>query len=1074
MSAAIYLAPTAGGKTAWVVDAVRRAATGLRRTPLIVVATPLQAVALRRRLARAGGALGVRIQTFDDLYTLLLQQARVTFTEVDEPVRYRLLRTALDDLHAAGELNFYRNLVARPGFIAAMEALIGQLKGAGIRPAQLQAALAEQSAAPRLLELGAIYTRYQALLDANNWTDRPGVAALALAALQGPTLPPAWGPVFFDGFDSFTVVQRAVIRALAQQLDQVVVLLTGTADKSEPSPYALFEETAAILARELEVPLSPLPQGTAAAPEHSLRPLADSLFRPQRLAAASVAPVTLLAAADRGGEVRAALRWLKQRIVVDGLPPGELVLLARSVEAYRDLVGQIAAEFGLPVYTGGHLPLAANPAISSLLNLLHLFLPIPEQSQPVLLRRGVVEAWRSPYFDWAAGEGSPGISAGDAELLDALARRFVVIRGLDQWREAFALAEAAAPAEASAPSDSDEEATAGAVPVCRRLCAQFERFVACLAPPPEAARLHDFVSWLEDLVGADPLQNPQAEPEAPGAPPAGGPVTLDMVACIRRGEANLQARDIAALRRFKDVLRGLVWAEEAVGQAQGRTRRDAFVDYRGFLAELVGAIAAAGYEPMGDRGSAILFTELHDARGVSFAAAAILGMAEGELPRRRSEDPFLRNADRRRLRSQGLPLEDSTRSFEREAFYTSVARGRNQLLLCRPRMAENGAPWEPSPYWEEVTRLLHSEETLVPGEYRPPLAEAASLPEAVESSLRHPAAAAWVATYRPEVSAAVGHAAMLLAARTAHRGRTEPSIFDGFFGHDLAAREQATVRLRRWSPSGLERYRACPYWFYLAHVLQLEARAEPEEGANVAQAGNVYHRIFEQVYQAAADPTNLDALLAALPGVAKAVLDAAPREEGFRVTAWWLQTRREIEEQVAASLAALAEYDGTPIAFEQRFGRELPLTIAAGDDAFVVSGVIDRIDRRPDGTLRIVDYKTGVSDYNSAKALVQGKRLQLALYALAAEEALRLGKVSDGFYWFAHKATSSWTLAEFADGDTGAHGPAGAIELARRHAIEAVAGARRGEFAPQTPAGGCPDYCTAATFCWRFRPKFTG
>ena len=62
---------------------------------------------------------------------------------------------------------------------------------------------------------------------------------------------PAGGPVYFDGFDSFTVVQRRVIAALAAQVDTVAVLLTGTADPAVSSPYALFAETADLLRQEL-------------------------------------------------------------------------------------------------------------------------------------------------------------------------------------------------------------------------------------------------------------------------------------------------------------------------------------------------------------------------------------------------------------------------------------------------------------------------------------------------------------------------------------------------------------------------------------------------------------------------------------------------------------------------------------------------------------------------------------------------------------------------------------------------------------------------------------------------------
>ena len=1075
MSAQIYAAPTAAGKTAWIIEQVRGAAKGLRRTPYVVVATPLQAAALRRRLAAAGGALGVRIVTFDGLYAALLQHANAAYTELEEPLRYRLLRTVLDELVTGGSLTFYRNLVARPGFISAMEALIGELKGAGIAPAQLEQALADLGSGTRLAELGAVYARYDALLAANNWTDRPGVARVALDALrQGAVhFPVGWGPLYFDGFDSFTVVQRRAIGALAEQVDTVTVLLTGTTAPGLTSPYALFAETATLLGQELGVKVVSLPQQALPAGQSALRPLADRLFMPPASADGPLAaPVTLLAAADRAGEVRAALRWLKQRIVLEGVPPDDLLLLARDVNAYRDLVAQTAAEFGMVVFSAGHLPLAGNPAIAALLALLKLLLPDEKTGQQVLPRRGVVDAWRSPYFDWHSA-GGPAIGREPAEALDALAREYVVMRGLDQWRAAFAIAEAKAAARVM---PAAEDPPASAAVDLEALAAQFERFVACLALPAGAVRLRDFACWLEDLIGPDIAfqEDPVASGDLAGEAD-GESFTLGVAACIRRSDAALQARDIAALRSLKDVLRSLVAAETAVQSAQGRMGTDAPVGYGRFLSELLGAVAAASYEPLADHTHAILFTDPHSARGVSYHAVAMLGLAEGELPRRRSEDPFLRNADRRALRALDLPLEDSTRSFDRESFYTSVARARTQLLLCRPRMAENGAPWEPSPYWQAVESLLGIQATMVPGEYRPCLPEVASLPELVESALRRPEVATWQLMHYPAIGTQLDHAAALIAARSALRQRRTPSTFDGYLGDSPQLRGGIAARLEHWSPSRLERYRACPYWFYLAHVLQLEQRAEPEEGANFAQAGNIYHRIFEQVYRTARDPADLDAVLAVLPDVAKAVLDAAPEQEGFRVTAWWAQTRAEIEANVHASLAALAAYDGTPAAFELRFGRQAPLQIVAGATAFTVSGVIDRVDRRADGTLRIVDYKTGVSDYDSPKALVEGRRLQLVLYALAAEQALQLGQVSDGFYWFAHKArSSSWSLAEFEDPATGAVGPAAAMELALSHAAAAVDGARRGEFAPQPPDLGCPDYCAAAAFCWHYRPKFTG
>lgn len=68
---------------------------------------------------------------------------------------------------------------------------------------------------------------------------------------------------------------------------------------------------------------------------------------------------------------------------------------------------------------------------------------------------------------------------------------------------------------------------------------------------------------------------------------------------------------------------------------------------------------------------------------------------------------------------------------------------------------------------------------------------------------------------------------------------------------------------------------------------------------------------------------------------------------------------------------------------------EKPFTLKT-DKGLVVSGRIDRIDSQPDGTVRVIDYKTGrVKDQRTVD-----KDLQLSIYALACEEIFKL-KVSE-------------------------------------------------------------------------------
>jgi RecB family exonuclease/superfamily I DNA/RNA helicase len=1069
MSIQLWSAPAAATKSAWAIDRVRAAAAA-GQTPLVVTATPRQAQHLRRRLAQAGGALGVHFLTFDELYAAILNLTSAAHTELHAAARHRLLRVAVDDLAAAGTLPFYAALVARPGFIAALEGLTFELKGANLRPEDFNTALTQNAAPPRLTELAAIFARYEELLAANGWTDRAGLGRLALAALHRETPALPWSPVIFDGFDSFTAVQRAVIAALATHISDISVLLTRPANDEAAALHRLFAETAAQLSARLAVAVQPLPeqqnltqrreareeQLRAFASSREIALLAEQLFTNAPDGIAAGADVTLLAAADRAGEVRAALRWLKARILADGCAPGDLALIARSLTPYRDLIAQTAAEFGLPVHFASQLPLRANPAVAALLDLLALFRPDPATGQPLLPRRPLVETWRSPYFAWRSG---PELAPDDADLLDRVARRFVVLRGFDQWREALRLhASAPAPATADEGETGAADATRGAL-----LATRFARFVELLTPPAVAATLREFVAWLEDLIGSDAVASDAVASDAPShddAPPA---FSLELPAQMQRGDPNLARRDVAALRAFKEVLRGLVWAEAALVTAQGAAHA---VDYARFLDELTAAVGAAVYTPLAGQTEAILAADLLDVRGVGFRAVAMLGLAEGEIPQRRREDPFLRDQDRAALRAQGLPLDASTRSFEREYFYQAVTRAQEQLLLTRPRLAEGGAAWEPSPYWLEVARLTGATEVTVSGEVGPALAQVASLAEALERAARTPDAAAWFARHDPARWEHILAGAAIV--RTRRTRRAAPSPFDGDLGAEIFDRAALHERLRRWSPSRLESYRTCPQFFYLTHVLKLEVRGEPAEGADNRQLGNIYHRIFETVYRAAGLAADVETLLAALPAVAAAVLDDAPAREGFRVTALWQQQSAAIEADVARSLAELG---GTPVALEAHFRGDRALTLTLDGEPYTISGVVDRIDRLADGSLRVIDYKLGVSDYDKSSALAEGKRLQLPLYALAAAR-LGHGVVSDGVYWFVTQARASkWSLSRFEDPATGAVGAAAAIELAVAHAHAAVQGAWQGHFQPTPPASGCPDYCPAASFCWRYRPK---
>jgi ATP-dependent helicase/DNAse subunit B len=1020
--------------------------------------------------------MGVRVMTFDRLYAECLNAAGEAYTELSEPVQYRLIRSILDEV----PLEHYQPLIPYPGFVQSLQGLFAELKAARVHPEAFARAVQGLGDESRLSELAQLYAAYQQHLQQQGWADRAGLGWLAVEALEDTLRAPAvgrdWPLLVVDGFGSFTPIQVALLKTLSGRVGRLTITLTGTRPGPQrPLVHTRFERTRVMLEGALGITAQPLPaQQVDRSP--LLAHLEAGLFRsgePATDERGSAAPgnsaVELIEAPDRASEVRAALRWIKARVVQDGMPLASVALLARDITPYYAFIVQTADEFGLPVRLVDGLPLRSNPAIAALLDLLSLMLPCSEDNaEPALPRRQVVEAWRSPYFNWFARPDEEtaepiGIVAGDADALDLAARWGKVIQGQSQWDQVLSQL-SAHPVDAAAGDRGDDEERGippgiPLGPAARVLGAKFERFVRRLTPAAGQQSYNDWIRWIEGLIGPDPTL------QAARYPLPEEPTALQVVARARENEDSAE-RDAAALEAFKDVLRGLVWAEDALPGALP-------VNYVQFLEELAGAVEATQYRlPIHPAREELLVADVIQARGLPFRAVAVLGLAEGEFPATVREDPFLRDTDRKAMRDAfDLQLESSAESAEIEFFYETITRPSQRLLLTRPRLADNGAQWQASPYWEEVCRLTDQKPRKLTSELVLSPAAAASWPELMESIAAHPDLAVyhWVQQTQPERIAALERTVHALKMR---RGR-EASELDGELSvlADTFARRFRTGHV--WSATRLETYRSCPFGFFVGKVLYLERWPEPVKGLDARQLGSIYHRILEKVYQKVTDRGDVQQLLEALPAVGNAVLDAAPQQDGFRESAWWDQTREEILENVRRSLQALADQaEGyTPYGWELRLGFEDQTTFmpGRGNDRFRLHGYIDRVDCDGQGQLRVIDYKTGSPSAYSNRAVAEGKKLQLPLYALAARDALGLGKPADGFYWHVqHAEPSSFTLRTFEGG------PGGAMSTAIEKALEAVHGARGGHFVPRPPDEGCPDYCPAASFCWHLRPVIRG
>jgi len=1039
MTTHLVLSPGSTGKTQAVIHRILNLRQRQPLAPIwVIVPGQPQARNFKQRLSQAGGALNVRVGTFYAFYGEILAQAGTPLPRLTDPVQYRLLRQIIERRVDDGTLRHYAALRDKPGLVSVMRNLIEELKRARIDPEAL-ARCEYVAQRPRLSELAAIYADYQRWLQDNGWADVEGEGWLAALALENdPALCRDVPLLIVDGFDEFNPTQLAVLRALSERVLDTVITLTGALDSARVA-HRRFQRARAALTQWIVVEPEALPPS-----DHDPRPpvlqhLAAALFEANQPRRPADDVIELIEASDRAEEVRAALRWLKARIVRDGYRPAEVAVIARNLAEYRSFLIEVAAEFGLPLRLEGGERVTSNPAIAALLSVLAL--PVNDWRY-----RAVIEAWRSPYFDWSL----IGLAAGDADRLALAARETSIVRGAVQWLEALQRLAQAAPEQ-----DADEPASTGLRGAgADRLRQQFADFVDRLTPP-HAATWREYAAFVEDLIGDDPSIE-----HADAADETATPENLHLIRCAL-DNPDTARRDRAAVRAFKEVLRGLVLAEATLGDPQP-------IDYARFLAELQAALEAASFETDQPAVDAILATSIIQARGLAFRAVALVGLAEGEFPQSEHEDTLLREADRAALRSAGLPLESRLRGDEVSLFYQAVTRARDRLLITRPYLADDGQAWEASPFWRHVRELVD----VVPQHLKPedarPLSEAASDVELIAllaqagMAVEHwPLSDALQSDWR-----AVEAGSAVLRARLAE---TAQGPFEG----DVAAQGAWLTRRygasHQWSASRLEAYGTCPLYFYFANPLDLQPIETPEEGLDVARRGSILHAILEQVYQAAADPSNIVQVQRVLPAVAKAILDDAPQRYGFRPTPLWDIERAEIVETVQRTLDALAEQgDGfVPRYFEQPYGfaDQPPLTLSTTAGQIRLHGYIDRLDENAAGELRLIDYKSSATPI-AVRNLIEGRKLQLPLYAAAARQLFKRHPVTAGFYWHLGSAKPSGLKLEAFEG-----GIEAAIDMAAQHIGAFVTAIRAGQFAPQPPDGGCPEFCPAARVCWRYSPR---
>lgn len=208
-------------------------------------------------------------------------------------------------------------------------------------------------------------------------------------------------------------------------------------------------------------------------------------------------------------------------------------------------------------------------------------------------------------------------------------------------------------------------------------------------------------------------------------------------------------------------------------------------------------------------------------------------------------------------------------------------------------------------------------------------------------------------------------------------------------------RPPVSKRPRQLSVTAIETWLRDPYAIHARHILKLAALKPLEEATDASDYGTIVHDGLHRFLRGLGAGWPPDPVRALRLAMAQALGDAGLRQA---LIAWWSPRLERIADWVAQEEAA-RRLIRIPVAIATEVAGAVELIRPGG--RFRLTGRADRIERYEDGTLAILDYKTGSPP--NQKAVDDGLAPQLLLEAAMAAEGgfgpELLGETTELIYW---------------------------------------------------------------------------
>ncbi len=495
--------------------------------------------------------------------------------------------------------------------------------------------------------------------------------------------------------------------------------------------------------------------------------------------------------------------------------------------------------------------------------------------------------------------------------------------------------------------------------------------------------------------------------------------------------------------------------------------------------ELVGALDRAPVRVGAARDGHVIVLDLLRARTRRAEIVFVLGLEEGSLPRRAQPSVFLDDERRRELDGDARVAKADPVARDRYLFYTACTRASRRLYLVREAASDDGAPRQPSPFWDDVRAVLDPADL-------PRWTTRRALSELVWPIDRAP-------TERERVRAL---ARLATSDRTAAAALARVHGWERRFARALEAFDRPT-RLTHsvvletlagratFGVTELETFAGCSSIWFVERLLDPKSM---DAEVDARMRGSIAHQALFKFFSGL--PKRLDServpadrldealeflrecLTDAIAGGAEARLELTDLQRSELQQGLW----RDLEAVVRAE--AESELPLVPRRFEVSFGsdRSAPELQRGLDlETFRLAGKIDRIDLDPHAARGIVwDYKSGRTAH-SASQIESEVKLQIPLYMLVLRDLVGVEPLGGLYQPLAGErkprgllrrsakedGVPGYSRNDYVDEDEFWAKIAGAQEAARG----IVGRIRAGDVRHDPREGTCPSWCELAPMC---------